>query len=294
MLGELRTIGQHCDGVRCDMAMLILNDVFGKTWGDLLGGTNRPASEFWTEAIMALPELVWIAEVYWDLEWSLQQLGFQFTYDRRLYDRLRKLLPGEIVLHLKADFSYQSRLVRFLENHDEPRSATVFGKACLPAISTLMATLPGMRLYHQGQLEGRTIRHPVQLCMATEEPLDQEAGVFYKRLLRITNEEVFHNGQWKLVTMHSTGDSTFENLVAYQWKGDSVWKIVVVNLSPLTSQGRLYLWNILKTNCQSSHSYVFHDQLNDQVYERHQEDLVQDGLYVSLNPFGAHVFAVSS
>ena len=54
MIGVLTTIAQHCDGVRCDMAMLVLNDVFAQTWQqrvDLLwdapaasSGRRRPAA----------------------------------------------------------------------------------------------------------------------------------------------------------------------------------------------------------------------------------------------------------
>jgi hypothetical protein len=29
-----------------------------------------------------------MAEVYWDMEWTLQQQGFDYCYDKRLYDRL--------------------------------------------------------------------------------------------------------------------------------------------------------------------------------------------------------------
>ena len=34
MLGELSKIAGQCDGVRCDMAMLLLPEVIQKTWGD--------------------------------------------------------------------------------------------------------------------------------------------------------------------------------------------------------------------------------------------------------------------
>ena len=37
LIAELRNIARQCDGVRCDMAMLVLNDVFSKTWGERAG-----------------------------------------------------------------------------------------------------------------------------------------------------------------------------------------------------------------------------------------------------------------
>ena len=143
MRGILRELSKHCDGVRCDMAMLVLNDVFAKTWGAFLGARRPPAEEFWTDAIAAVPEFIWLAEVYWGMERRLQDLGFSFTYDKALYDKLRAGQPLEIRQQLTAEFDFQRRLARFLENHDEARSAAVFGPARLQAVGTLLATLPG-------------------------------------------------------------------------------------------------------------------------------------------------------
>ena len=84
-----------------------------------------PATEFWQEATAALPDFVWLAEVYWDMEWRMQELGFKFTYDKRLYDRLHEGSAGHVRDHLHADLLYQSKMARFLENHDEPRCAAV-------------------------------------------------------------------------------------------------------------------------------------------------------------------------
>ncbi len=75
-----------CDGVRCDMAMLVLPEVFRRTWGIV-------AEPFWPDATFQVcPQyagFVFMAEHYWDLEWTLQQQGFDYTDDKRLCDRLR-------------------------------------------------------------------------------------------------------------------------------------------------------------------------------------------------------------
>ena len=47
MLGELRRIARQCDGVRCDMAMLVLPEVFERTWG-------IAAPPFWPRATEAV------------------------------------------------------------------------------------------------------------------------------------------------------------------------------------------------------------------------------------------------
>ena len=123
MIGELVKISGQCDGVRCDMAMLVLPDVFDRTWG-------HTAPLFWPAAIQRVrdrsPEFLFMAEVYWDMEWTLQQQGFDYTYDKRLYDRLREGHARPVRDHFHAELDYQNKLARFLENHDEPRAAATF------------------------------------------------------------------------------------------------------------------------------------------------------------------------
>ncbi|HZB26696.1 MAG TPA: alpha-amylase family glycosyl hydrolase, partial [Vicinamibacterales bacterium] len=129
MAGELAAIAAHCDGVRCDMAMLVLNEVFEQTWRPLLRERwTAPATEFWPSARAAAPDTLLVAEVYWDLEWTLQQQGFSFTYDKRLLDRLRASTPEDVRGHLRAEPAYRDRLARFLENHDESRSAVTLAR----------------------------------------------------------------------------------------------------------------------------------------------------------------------
>ncbi len=291
LLQELQHIAQHCDGVRCDMAMLVLNKIFRNTWAACIGDALHPEQEFWTQAIHLLSGFIWIAEVYWDLEWELQQLGFDFTYDKRLYDRLRHSSPQDIALHLTADVTYQNRLVRFLENHDEPRSAETFGSDRLPAFATLAGTLPGMRLYFQGQLEGARIRTPVQLGRREHEPIHHDLLAMYELLLRITDEEVFHIGEWRGLSIQPAGNITFQNLIAYQWQSSSAWNIVIVNLSDVMSQGHIILSDPLPSHPR--HTLRFQDQLMGQIFTYPYHMITQQGLPISLSPFTAHIFAVS-
>ena len=107
--GELRTISQHCDGVRCDMSMLMLTDIFSKTWSKFLTGLAPPAREFWLDARDAVPGLILMAEVYWGMEGRLQELGFDFTYCKQFYDLLRNCQPPDIRAHFTADLNYQKK-----------------------------------------------------------------------------------------------------------------------------------------------------------------------------------------
>jgi hypothetical protein len=288
-LGDLRTIASHCDGVRCDMAMLHLHDIFESIWGHLLNGARPPAQEFWAEAHAAAPGLLLFAEAYWQTERRLLDLGFSFAYDKGLYDAVRDLNIPEIHERLAAGIGYQSRLARFLENHDEGRCATVFGKERLSSVGTLMATLPGMRFYHQGELEGCATYLPITLRIGAPLPPDPAGAAFFEKILRITDEDVFHGGAWNLLPVLPEGDATSANLVAYEWRSAKSWKVVAVNLSGIASDGRIRFGD----RPLPAPEYVFYDELNEVRYTRSGDELRRLGLFVRRDGFGAHLFDVS-
>jgi hypothetical protein len=169
MMSELQKIALQCDGVRCDMAMLVLPDVFERTWG-------RRAPPFWPNAIrrvrQIVPDFLFMAEAYWDLEWTMLQQGFDYAYDKRLYDRLRDQMALSIREHLAAGLDYQEKLTRFLENHDEPRAAATFASGTHEAAAVITYLSPGLRFFHQGQFEGRKKRISPHLVRAPSEPTD--------------------------------------------------------------------------------------------------------------------------
>jgi hypothetical protein len=167
MLGELMRIARQCDGVRCDMAMLVLPEVFERTWG-------ITAPPFWPRATDAVrgkvPGFLFLAEVYWDLEWTLQQQGFDYTYDKRLYDRLEEGHARPVREHLSAGLDFQDHLARFLENHDEPRAAATHAPERHRAAAIITFLTPGLRFLHQGQREGKRVRIPVHLGRVRSRP----------------------------------------------------------------------------------------------------------------------------
>lgn len=210
----LLDIGGQCDGLRCDMAMLMTNEVFARTWG-----LEPPAQEFWPRLISRVkwthPHLLFIAEAYWDMESTLQEQGFDYAYDKRLYDRLVE--QGDVRGHLLAGLDYQERLIRFIENHDEPRAASVFGPEQARAAAVVMSTLPGARLYHDGQLSGRRTKLPVFLARGPNEAPDADLRAFYAWLLP---RAARLSGSWRLLESKPP-------LVSWAWDDD----VVVVNLS---------------------------------------------------------------
>ncbi|HXW55841.1 MAG TPA: alpha-amylase family glycosyl hydrolase [Candidatus Cybelea sp.] len=287
-LDDLRTIAQHCDGVRCDMAMLQLNDIFARVWARLVPFSQAPPTEFWTEAKAAVPKLTLLAESYWGTEERLLSLGFSFAYDKELYDAVRDAAVGRIRERLALPVGMQSCLARFLENHDEARCAVTFGGPRLQALATLMSTLPGMRFYHHGELEGRKIRQPIALSRMVPEPPDPATASLFQTILRVTNEAVFHGGRWNLLPVISVEGGTSESLLAYEWRLDEAWKMIVANLSAGTAQGHI----LLGDRVSSSSEYVLNDELNDARYPRPGQELQNPGLFVRLDGFRAHLFDI--
>src|SRR3954470_3041454 len=240
----LTSIAAQCDGVRCDMAMLMLNDIFERTWGRRVG--DRPNGDYWPTVIAAVrrtrPDFVFLAEAYWDLEWTLQQQGFDYCYDKRLYDRLVHEGAESVRGHLQADAAYQERLLRFIENHDEPRAAATFAPAQARAAAVVVSTLPGARLYHDGQLAGPRTRIPVFLARGPDEPPDEELRGFYGRLLRTVAESGLRDGEWGLCECTGWPDNdSHRQLVAWGWSAPEGRHLVVVNLSGGAAQALVRL-----------------------------------------------------
>ncbi|WP_416061168.1 alpha-amylase family glycosyl hydrolase [Rhodococcus indonesiensis] len=291
VVDTLCRIADQCDGVRCDMAMLMMNDVFARTWGDRVGAA--PADDYWAHVIPAVrrthPTFRFIAEAYWDSEWALHKQGFDFCYDKRLYDRLVQRDAGQVHSHLLANVGYQEKLVRFLENHDEPRAAAVLDPAREKAVAVATLTQTGARLVHDGQIEGRRVRLPVFLGRFPAEPADSDLSAFYHSLLATLQDTTFRTGTWRLCARSGwPGNDSVDNLVAWCWDGDRRW-LVVVNLSPGTATGRVGVpWDDLRgVSCRLV------DPTNDVVFDRAGADLC-DGLYVELGPWHWHLFHIES
>lgn len=287
VIETLSAIAAQCDGVRCDMAMLLINAIFDRTWGHRAGA--RPEEEYWPLVINAVkekhPQFQFIAEAYWDLEWELQQQGFDYCYDKRLYDRLEHDPAESVRLHLCADLAYQGKLLRFIENHDEPRAAAAFAPAKQRAAAVTALTLPGARLLHEGQMEGRTVRLPVFLARRPVEPPDLELAAFYRQLLDALYQGNFLGGEWRLCERAGWPDNaSHANLVCWCWANGSSRCLVVVNLSDVSSQGLVKVpWDDLKGSL-----WRLQDVFTGEIYQRRGDDLCATGLYVDLPPWGFH------
>jgi len=204
-INTILSIAEICDGIRCDMAMLMTNRIFVNTWGKKAG--TPPNREFWEEIISSVkkvyPHFLFLAEVYWDMEWELQKQGFDFCYDKRLYERLANEDATTIKDHLKAEWVYQSKLLRFIENHDELRAVERFGEEKSKAAAIIALTLPGARLIHEGQIRGHKVKLPVQLGRRPFEDDNKNIYDFYQVLMKSIPGREFEAGSWALCEIES-------------------------------------------------------------------------------------------
>jgi len=290
----LLSVAAKCDGVRCDMAMLLLNEVMAKTWAHLPSSEPPLTTEFWSDAIPAVkeaqPGFLFTAEVYWGLEGRLQSLGFDYTYDKALYDDLighnhaeaqRKLLTHPV--------EYVTRSVHFLENHDEPRVAAKLSPSENRAAALVILGLPGMRFLHEGQLTGAKVKLPVQLGRRPIEPAQPEIQEAYEKILTTLKKTAIGQGEGRILAprMAWDGNSTAQNFVVVQWQAKApAFDLVVVNLAGNRSQ----CYVPLNEPELAEHHWTMTDLLGTERYERVGSDMAQQGLYLDLPPHGAQLF----
>jgi len=289
----LLDIASQCDGIRCDMAMLVMNEIFAKTWGGKAGAS--PSEEYWSELINFVkythPHFLFIAEAYWDLEWYLQKQGFDFCYDKRLYDLLEQGNVANIYRHLKADLSFQSKLVRFIENHDEPRALSLFQEEKEKAAALAIATLPGARLFYEGQLDGRTVKLPVFLRRRPWEFTNIALKEFYKRVFEVVSEPMFYNGSWQFCECLGWPDnSSFQNLLAWSWKYEKEYLLIVINYCWYDSQGKVRLPYEEMEGLQ----WRLDDLISGEHFDREGNEMTGQGLYVGLKAWGFHFLSFHS
>jgi len=292
MSGILQNISSLCDGVRCSMAMLVLNNVFGNTWSGAADQHKFPetALEFWAAAINEIKAFnsafIFIAETYWGLEKDMQKLGFDYTSDKVLYDRILKNGPTEVKGHLTADLKVQQKSLRYIEQVEEERAVKAFGADRSMAAAIIAATIPGLMLYNDGQWEGKKLKLAIQLGGETEEKVNKKVAGFYNTLLKITADRAFKDGDWEQLFCHKVwhDNETNSNLLAWKWRLSVRNIVVVVNYSDAPAQC------LLKLGISTAEDKVlFNDVLNDYIYIRSTAELNDMGLYIDLQPWKSHI-----
>jgi hypothetical protein len=233
-----------------------------------------------------------MAEVYWDLEWTMQQQGFDYAYDKRLYDRLRDGHARPAREHLLAGLDFQDKVARFLENHDEPRAAATFPMEVHQAAAVLTFLSPGLRFFHQGQFEGRKKRISPHLGRGPIEPVDRNLTAFYDRLLAVLRQAVVRDGQWQLLDCAPAWEGNWTNdcFIAFAWQGTKGERLLVaVNYSDHQSQCHVRL----PFRDLGDGPWRLQDQIGSAAHDWNGADLQDRGLFLDEPAWKACVFSLT-
>ena len=293
VIETMSRISDYCHGLRCDMAMLVMKEVFHKTWGPYLF-KREGAQEFWPMAINAVKSrnegFVFLAESYWETEYELQAQGFDYTYDKNLYDLLVRGDIEGVKSRLFTPLERQKKMIRFLENHDEPRAFHIFGKEKIRCAMIIHATLPGMRLWQRGQFQGNLIRPPVQLRRGPREPVQKDVEVFCEVLLREVGQPVFHEGHWEMCATYGWADNqSHENLLTWRWDLQEERRLIIANFSSSPAQG--YVKLPLKWFKEGG-QILFRDPLKGDLFLRPSTQVKKSGLFTGLESGDFHFFRI--
>ena len=294
MVGELRNVATRCSGVRCDMAMLLEPEVLHRTWGGRAESRTPLTESFWPAAISEVrrdnPDFLFLAEVYWDYEAKLQKHGFDYTYDKVLYDRLIHHEAPKVFEHLSAPASYRARMAHFLENHDEQRIASQLTLDEHRAAAAISFLAPGLRFLHHGQFEGTRIKVPVHLKRGPQEEVHPAIVAMYDKLIPIANSTTGKNGDWQLLRCAPAweGNPSNSNFIAYFIAHEDEDLLITVNYANYRGQCFVQLPQALPN--QGTVRLI--DKLSSTTYDRPAQDISSRGLFLDVDGFTTHVFSV--
>eukprot|EP01114_Cavostelium_apophysatum_P001197 TRINITY_DN11013_c0_g1_i2.p1 TRINITY_DN11013_c0_g1~~TRINITY_DN11013_c0_g1_i2.p1 ORF type:complete len:504 (+),score=68.63 TRINITY_DN11013_c0_g1_i2:87-1598(+) len=291
-LQELLQVASLADAIRCDMAYLLLNDLFGQNWQQQLQswGWTQPTTEWWADSIQAVkqqyPDVIFLAEVYDPYQQDLQNVGFDFTYDKDLYDRLKNQDINGVREWLSSNtVEFLSRSAHFISNHDQPRAANYFGSWWMADATALMTfTVPGMRFHWQWEFQG--FKNQIDIHLRREEPESavQDVQDFYQTFLNITNADVFKYGDWIYIDLSDSGT----DLIAYRWEFGDDRRLCVINYSGDTGSTNVIVSNAQPIN--GNDTIPVTDLLSGTKYWRSAKMMQTQGLDVVVNSWYAQIF----
>ncbi len=290
---------RQCDGLRCDMAMLALGDVFRGTWGPLADpadGSPCADEDFWTTAIDKLrteaPDCLLCGEIYWSMEGRMLDMGFDLAYDKAAYDILRHGDGRSLKGYETAVAKRLQSLVRFAENHDESRMAEAFGANRSVAALPLVLWHDGPILVHTGQLRGE--QKPAGIHLSRQAP-ESAVGEIARRSELLL-------GLWpKLGESLAVeaipawpGNPSHECLVAKAWQSNNRKILLCVNFADHASQARLRLPGSWTDTKVTGGVLEMNDHISGLKISPNRSEVGEAGLFVDLPAWGTHLFEIGT
>jgi hypothetical protein len=161
------------------------------------------------------------------------------------------------------------------------------------AAAAITYLLPGLRFFHEGQLEGRRVQVPMQLGRRPAESVDPVLQQFYAKLLNCLKRPEVREGRWQLLDVHPApaGNFTPDRFLAFFWAGIAGQHLLVaVNYGSSRGQGYVDLSKM----ALGGNSTTFTDLMTENTQKVEGSDLLSRGLYLDLPAWGFQVFAVTA
>jgi glycosidase len=218
------------EGFRCDVASLIpLN-----FWEKARSQVDPEKKLIWLAESMEPEYLRALRKEGYDVvsDTELYRV-FDYTYDYDGYEKIHKYFKGEIELsgiveYIKTQqtiYPRESLKMRFLENHDKPRIASLISsKQRLKNWTTFYMTLPGSSLIYAGQ-EIKDDKYPdlFEKTSINWDDGDYEFLNFIKKIIVISKEIKAESKYFEI-------NEVKKGIVEIKWTGEKYDYLIILNL----------------------------------------------------------------
>jgi hypothetical protein len=303
MLRELEKVAALADGVGVRAPDDLGPERFSACWGDRSlprDGSSPVDRFFWAEGIARVratqPRFVFLAEPRGEASSLLLEAGFDYTWSPRQYDPRLPCDATGFPEHFLAECREEARgegghKVRYLERDGDPRAAAWLSPETHPCAAIVSYLPPGVRLFRDGQLQGRRLPQNPYLARRCDEPLDRDWMAFYVRFLEILTRPEVESGSCELLPLSEAweGNSTWTQFFVLLHTGSAGERLLsAVNCGPLRAQCYADVSGLGPTGGR----WTFQDLFSVDVHTREGEELARRGLYLDLGPWDYNVFEV--
>jgi hypothetical protein len=274
--------------------------------------------EFWREVVdrvaAEVPDTLLLAEAFWLMEsYFVRTLGMHRVYNSAFMHMMKQEDNGKYRQLLKKTLAFNpeilKRFVNFMNNPDEATAVEQFGKGDKYfGVAVLLATLPGLPMFGHGQVEGFREKYGMEFRRAyLQEEVDQGFVDHHERLIcpLLHRRALFSGAEHFALYDFMTDGAVNEDVLAYSnRRGDQRALVVYHNrfgqtggwlrgacptaaaehADPGTLAGALAL------QTGGGVFYRFRDHCSGLHYLRSARELAEQGLFVTLGPYEAHVF----
>ena len=282
-------------------------------------------NEFWREVVdrcaRDMPDTLLLAEAFWMMEgYFTRTLGMHRVYNSAFMNMLKKeenqKYRDTVKNTIKFDPQVLKRFVNFMNNPDEETAVAQFGKGDKYfGVCTLMVTMPGLPMFGHGQIEGFEEKYGMEYTRAyrDEQPDEGLVGRHWHDIFPLMHKRYLFSGVDNFLFYDVWNNGVVnENIFAYSNSCGNERTIVFYNNKYERASG----W--IKQSCEyavkvgsgendkemrsrslaegvglsygSDHFCIFREHKSGLWYVRKSDDLINQGMFVSLNGFEYQVY----